>query len=605
MQKFLGMGLWVFGVGCFAMSAGAQSSPPWPVEKNLKVGFSKVDITPYDIGRRLDPDQVESESQNNPYASGCSGNQCYRDYRYLIEGPRTHAVFERPAFQSAFGPIFIGGYAPYYPIPFYHNRWAQGIHDPIWARAVAIEGEDGKTVILMSTDLPGLTWKHINPVRREIEKVFHIPMSNIIITSTHNHAGPDAAGYWTSTLPGHLYEYTHALRAWMLDAAVQAIRSMEPAKVRTITTTHIACYDPNTREFKKDPDCRLPPTTTDHADSSGAPYDWEIIQGDKRDPKVYNHMISIQHFTRAKTGETIGTFINWHNHPDTLGGDNKFISSDFPHYLRQYVEERLGGIAAYFSGTVGCQIGPGSPVPAWSHDEKPLYQEGVTDIHGKPVRAFTPDNPWERIRSIGYEIGNEVVEAVKNAKEPELDSLAITVKTEPIDIAPNNILHVVGSGPVWRFDVEDEDTMHWYLPRCAGRFGCVRSDVSLLQLGNLSVITAPGEIDPAYVYGRKASHGAYASEHRGKDWDFPAMEGVRPLLKGPHIAVLGQANNYLSYLLPLSDNVGALNFKQAPHYEEFVTVNKHFGNDVGNKWMQMLGSPHRYSDRKIYPGGSR
>ncbi|NDG84333.1 MAG: hypothetical protein EBX52_04750 [Proteobacteria bacterium] len=266
MQKFLGAGLWMAWVWAFAAVAGETSIP---VEKNLRAGFSKVDITPYDIGRKLDPEEIEAGALNQPFVSGCSGNQCYLDYKYLREEPSTHAVFEKPAFQSAFGPIFIGGFAPYYPVPFYHNRWAQGVHDPIWARAVAIEGEGGKTVILISTDLPGLTWKHINPVRREIQKVFHIPAGNIIITSTHDHAGPDAAGYWVSLLPGHHYEYTHALRAWMLDAAVKAIRAMEPAKVRTLTTTHIACYNPRTRELKKDPDCRLSPLSTLSADENG------------------------------------------------------------------------------------------------------------------------------------------------------------------------------------------------------------------------------------------------------------------------------------------------------------------------------------------------
>lgn len=543
MAKFIGLSASLL---LFISVLSASASPP-----SLKVGFSKVDITP-------------SES------------------------------------------IHLGGFAPYYPIPFKKNRWSAGVHDPIWARGIAIEGENRKTVILISTDLPGLGWKYINPVRREIERVLHVPKENIIIASTHNHAGPDAIGFWSTTLSGHNREYTTQLKKWMLEAAEQAIRNLEPAEMTTLTTKHYACYDPKTRKLKKDPNCRIPSSNADYEGPNSASYDQLLIQKDKRDPIVRNTAITVAHFSRPRTGKSIGTFINWHNHPDTLGGKNRLISSDFPHYLRQFVETKLGGTAVYFSGTVGCQIGPGSPTPLWSEDMKPIFETGPT---GGRVRKFAGDDIWERIRSIGYEIGSEVVSAVQSSclgsqpsclegKNPER-TIKIEVKTEPLDIAPTNFLHVVATGSVWRFDVDDEDRMQRYSGRCKGRFGCVRSDVSLMQIGELSLLTGPAEIDPVYIYGRNESTVDYGKKF-GR-WHFPSMPGVRPWIKGPHIAILGQANNYLSYMIPLSDNVGALRFKHRNHYEEFVTVSKYLGDDLGNKWMQMLGSETRYNKRKILP----
>lgn len=531
-------------LGFFSVASTFAATP------NLRVGFSKVDITP---------------------------------------------DFQR------FGPIHLGGFAPYYPVPFKKNRWAVGIHDPIWARAIAIQGEGEKTVILISADLPGLAWKYINPVRREIERVFHIPQANVIIASTHNHAGPDAIGYWSTTLPGHNKEYTTQLKQWLFSAAARAIQNLEPADMTTLTTSHYACYDPKTRELKKDPYCNIPANSTDYRSKSTTHYDSLLIQKDKRDPIVRNTNITVAYFTRPETGDTLGTFINWHNHPDTLGGKNLFLSSDFPHYLRQYVETKLGGMAVYFSGTVGCQIGAGSPIPLWTREMEPVFERGPM---GTPVRKFVGTNAWEKIRSIGYEIGNEVVEAVRTRHTSTHGSTfkrtaPITIKTEPLDIAPTNILHALTTGPVWHFDVEPVDRIHRYATRCMGRFGCVRSDVSILQIGDLSVVTGPAEIDPAYIYGRAESTADYGGKYG--NWHFPAMPGIRDWMKGPHIAVLGQANNYLSYMIPRSDNVGALKFKHPNHYEEFVTVNKHLGDDLGNKWMQMLGSSVRYNSRKILP----
>jgi hypothetical protein len=79
------------------------------------------------------------------------------------------------------------------------------------------------------------------------------------------------------------------------------------------------------------------------------------------------------------------------------------------------------------------------------------------------------------------------------------------------------------------------------------------------------------------------------------------MEGAKELLPTKYKAVLGLANGYLSYMVHRKDNLGALRFDRPDHYEEFVTVNKHFGDDLGNLWMWMLGSEYRYSKRRIYP----
>lgn len=496
-----------------------------------------------------------------------------------------------------FNFINLGGFNPFYPVPFIGNRLAQGVHDPVWARAIAIEGSNGVRTVLISADLPGLVWKHINPVRRQIEKVYGIPVSNIVIASTHDHAAPDAAGYWSTALPGHGKAYTDRLRVWLFNAAAAAIRAMEPAKMKTIATRHIACYNSKTREWKKDPDCNIPMNSTDYNLPGGDRYDEEAIQADKRNPKVRNTEITAAQFISVATGQTLGTFINWHAHPDSLGSSNMLISSEFVHYLREFAEKKLGGVAVYFTGTLGCQIGQAWYVPLWSEDMKPVFASDP-DSHGKPTRAVAPQDDWVKIRSEGYEVANEVVSAL-NSKSGFSAQTEVSARTEPLDIAPVNILHLVTTKSVWNFDVEPEDSMISYPGRCMGRFGCVRSDVSLMQIGDLSILTAPGEIDPAYWVGRPESVAHYGG--KWGDETYPAMAGARPLLKGPYKAVLGQANNYLSYLLPRSDNVGALKFKHPNHYEEFVTVNKHFGDDTGNKWMQMLGSRYRYNKRKILP----
>ncbi len=495
--------------------------------------------------------------------------------------------------------VHLAGYSPYYPIIHKWNRIAEGIHDSIWSRAIAIEASNGVKTLWISTDLPGLTWKHINPVRRRLSKEFGIPFSNIIIASTHDHAAPDAAGYWVVALKKHNHDFTMRLREQMYESGKNAILSMTPALMKLATTTHLSCYNPKTKELKKDPECKIAPNSTDYNGRHKDEFDLELIQKDKRDPKVRNTMITVLNFVRKDNAKQITTLINWHNHPDSLGSDNRLVSSDFPHYIREYVEAKLGGIAVYFTGTLGCQIGAADLVPAWSEDMKPLYQDGVFDIKGNPVREFTKgDDRYVKIRGIGYEVGYEVVKAL-NEKENFEHNTDLQIQTEQIDIAPVNFLHFLATKTVWTFDVEKEDRMKFYYPRCMGKYGCVRSDVSLIQFGDLSLITAPGEIDPVYFLGRPKSIANYGGKFG--DYLFPEKRGAKEWMKGPHYAVFGEANNYLSYLLPQSDNVGALNFKHPNHYEEFVTINKRMGDDIGNLWMRMLGSKYRYNKREIYP----
>jgi hypothetical protein len=550
-----------FRSACFfsLLVAGAEL----PVAHSLEVGVSAVDITPY-----------PSASHDNP---------------------------RRPGYESEFGRIYLGGYGPYVPV-FGSDRWARGVHDPVWARAIAVR-DQGNTVIMISTDLPGLVWKYINPARRELSKKFNIPVENIIIASTHNHSGPDSAGYWVTLLRGHNGKYNQRLIQWLIESGTQAIRSLEPAQIKTVTTDHLACIDKDTQDLKREKDCRFPANKAEYANPERAVlFDTPIIQVDKRDPQVLNTKITIQHYTRPGSGTTIGTLINWHNHPDTLGmkGDETFISSDFPHYLREFVEKKLGGKAVYFSGTVGCQIGPGAPVPLWSAEGTPVYTQQRTGT-GKLARAFVEARDWPLIRSIGYEIGNEVVQAIQNSAGPYALTAQVQVKNRSVDIAPTNFLHWLATGSVWRFDVEPEDQMVWYWGRCMGRFGCVRSDVALVQIADLSILTGPGEIDPVYLYGRNESTAVWKRGKKTWTQHFKSYPSIAPHLKGPHVAVFGQAQNYLSYQFPYSDFVGALNLKHPNHYEDMVTVNKHFGDDVGNVWHELVGSEYRYNSRRILP----
>ena len=485
--------------------------------------------------------------------------------------------------------IHMGGFSPYFPAPLnLGNRIVVGVHDPLWARALAVQGSNGQKTLLIVTDLPGLVWKYINPVRRWISKSHNIPYKNIIITSTHTHSAPDASGYFVTALKGHNKKYTDTLKAKIYQAGVKALESMQSAQMKVITTTHVSCYDRITKELKKDPDCKMPKHRGEFSGPEADQYDHPLIQTDKRDPFVRNTNVVAAHFSTPE-GQSIATFINWHNHPDSLRDSNMFISSDYVHYVRDYVEKFLGGNAVYFTGTLGCQIGelPSVEAPLWDEN----YQR-VLDENGKPTLVRSG---WNKIRSVGYEVGSEIVQALNSSDNIETNP-TLNIKTEELLTPVNNLIHKLLTKSVWTFDVEKADRMVTRGGKCFWSPGCVKSDISTIELGSLSIVTAPGEVDPGYFLGRTAVTVDYGKKH-GK-WKFPAMPSLRAHMKGQHHAMLGQANNYLSYLIHEPDFHGAINFNHPNWYEDLVTINKSFGDLVGDRLMKMLGSSERYSLKK-------
>ncbi len=60
---------------------------------------------------------------------------------------------------------------------------------------------------------------------------------------------------------------------------------------------------------------------------------------DTRDPMVMDPGLRLIQAIDAETDSTLGTLVAWANHPETLWSDNLYISSDFPHYVRECIEK--------------------------------------------------------------------------------------------------------------------------------------------------------------------------------------------------------------------------------------------------------------------------
>ena len=474
-------------------------------------------------------------------------------------------------------------------------RPGQDVHDDLYATSLAISS-GGETLLLVSVDLVGLWHHYMNPVKRRLEQEMGVPFENIVVASTHTHAGPDSVGLWA-------YDFDTAYLRYVMEqmflSAKAALESRESARMKSTTVWPICCYDKGTWVGKADPDCHLSSQEGPNFDMS-TPYDIHSLQNDLRDPWVRNTKIAAMQFERPDTGSTIATLVNFHDHPEVFGQDNNSISSDYPHYSRRYLEERFGGVAIHFTGTCGCQIGVygDTPVPFRDEQGRGVYEVGVHDAQGSPVPMFTSEMGEEKVRSLGLAVGEAAAEGLLSARFSEDPHLE--VRTEYLDVVPENLisqlyaLYIIYLEP--NFPTEDLPVREAYCPPV----GCARVPISVVRLGDASLITSPGETAPEYMVGRVASEATYPEPYA--PFTFPAMPAIEDHMPGRDKFIIGLANGYFGYLVPASDYLSP--FTQSDHpnyYEDEVCPGPNFGDSVGNKILQLLGKEVRFSDYPIRP----
>ena len=499
---------------------------------------------------------------------------------------------------STFQKVVIGGYGGVFtsdPI-----RPAQGVHDDLWARAMVVS--KGKTPFaLVVVDLPGYLHIFGNPARREISAKTGIPVGNIIYMATHNHEGPDTVGIWAG--PNDMdFDYIKKVNEAMTAAVVKAVAAMAPATLKTATVEVDGCYDQKTLRFKPGSKCNFPVALAE-LKKNAAKYDMPVNQIDLRDPMVYNHRVTTLLATDAKSGKTLGTLVNFANHPEVLGGSNNMLSSDYPHYVRVAMEKKYGGTCVFASGTTGGQIGTlhGTRIPLYDTDGKLVADKtGKKDADGKPFPALVvgdssdPKKPdYDKIRSQGYVTANAAIkglEAAAAVKDP-----AVSVTSGDLDVPMTNtqmglvmiMIENVAKQKGYLKHTEDLPISADYCPSDTGRKACIRIKMAAAKIGDLTIVNTPGEPCPEYLHGRKASQVDF-----GGKWGvskFAAMPDLSSHTKTTHVMMLTIANGYLGYMTPEADYLK--DDKHPNYYEELGSAGRLLGDTVGNKLLRLLGAP--------------
>jgi hypothetical protein len=375
---------------------------------------------------------------------------------------------------------------------FGQGRKATAVHDPVWARALVIQA-DGKRIALVSVDVIGLFHESVERIRKQLDGFDYV-----LVSSTHSHEGPDTMGLWGQNPATSGVDRDYLAR---LEAGVAAAARSAAARAEPVAASFAAAAD-------------------------------ATLVADGRQPYVKDDELRVLLFRRAD-GKPAGVLVQWNCHPETLDDKNTLVSSDFPHFTREYLEKVFDCPVAFFSGAIGGMM-------------TSLGLE-VRDEAGNKLE----DGTFEKTQVYGRRIGQFADQTIRRAEPIRLTP--IRLRSRKLFLPQDNPIYTT----MFTLGVVDRRAFRWDgSPDSAtpapgrllmGRMA-IQSEVGVLRLGELTMIAVPGEIYPELVRG-----GIQDPQDPAADFPGAAKEPVLfdAVASGKRM-IFGLANDEIGYIIPKS-----------------------------------------------------
>lgn len=514
---------WEPELACPGDPSGACES----AEGELSAGASNISIIPpcFESWEDVDESGSWSMSKDGFLDCGCD--------RVCPEDEGWTAADDGEG-DGEFQAVWMAGFGNGHP--------ARGIGDDLSARTLVLRQGD-TSIAVVSVDLVGFFNEDVIDVREAVANA-GLDIDHVLISSTHTHEGPDTMGLWGKSVGKTGYDEEYV--GWVRDQILEGIRHAVDDE-RVVQTTRVGSVD--VRAY-------------DEVKGSAN------VLRDTRDPVVAVWELGTLQLVDG-SGDTIATVIHWGCHPETLSDDNDLLSADFVHSLRETVESGatwdsrsrpgVGGTAIYLQGMVGGMM--------------TTLRVETTTPDGDELTGAT----YEHTYAIGTLLGEMALDAVDSAVElePQL-SFRHSVFDLPVDNIGFQAMFNIGvfERTLYNYDPEqDIDDDNW--PE-------VRTDMDLVSLGDLTLLTIPGELFPEVALGGYDGSltGSPLFDLVKEDNPNPpelelAPEGPYLLerIGAPHPWIVGLANDELGYVIPefnfeLHDRVPYLDEAEGDHYEE-------------------------------------
>ena len=361
---------------------------------------------------------------------------------------------------------------PIYMAGFGNNRQATDYNDRLWARGLVIDGRGGR-IAIVALDLIGYFNNQVEIVREMVGP----DVDYLVVQSSHSHEGPDTLGIWgpDEFTSGVDQGYLDFVNDAIADCVLDASGNMRPARIKssTISTAGLS----------------LGIRPEDDGFGVG---DQKVLEGDdilspETNGRIVDPNLVVLQFTeREKQKDVIATVVNFGSHPEALWSQNTVLTSDFPHYVRERLEQEYGGTAIWISGALGVLQGP---------DRVDVSEDGINPV---PTRSF------QFAEVHGTQLAERAISAIDN--KPGHPAPVIAWASEnPVPVPLENAffrfffaIGVLGNGRTLYTDGEPDDSVGFPfpapIPQALGED--LQTEVGVARIGDAGLIVVPTELDP-------------------------------------------------------------------------------------------------------------
>ena len=445
-------------------------------------------------------------------------------------------------------------------------------------RAVVLKQGNTK-LALVSIDCVGWMYEEVERTRAQLVKE-GVNLSYVLIAATHVHEARDTMGIWgvddgTSGLDKKFNEMVRNQTVKVIKDALGRLERVNATFGAIKVDGHLPGTDPAMKGVK-------------------------AYVSDGRDPVIIDLTMNTLRLTRATDRATLATLVNFGSHPEFAGDQNILLSSDFVGTLREGVEKGvksgaiekpgLGGMAIFFQGACGGQIGPGRvDVSDFAGRTYPRSSDAEPTIGLARAMAMGTDYAYYALTSLDAGQGAQTFETMR---------LGVRVRQLWASVE-NRRYHVAIASRLF-----DRQGYHFdeKLPINADNQPDIKTEIGILDLGPAQMLAFPGEVHPELVIGMAPENtpAPYVrvdptNKNPPKLASAPANGHTRQLADpaARFHWTLGLANDEMGYLVPawnfeLDPSDPYYNEAPGDHYEETNSVGPRVESEVIEPLRDML-----------------
>jgi hypothetical protein len=416
---------------------------------------------------------------------------CFVLFLPLVVNPVSASDLQQ--FQAGFGEVDITPHLTGKPVllaGFGANRKATAVLDPLAVRAVVLRS-GGKTIAIACADVVGLFLPSVERVRKELTGFDYV-----LVSSTHNHHGPDTMGLWGPNpfISGIDSDYLRRVESAIAQAVRDAEKSLQPV--------------------------------TGRIGAVNAP---DLLH-DSRPPIVKHDEMVVLEFRNA-ADKPAGVVVQWNCHPETIDSKSTRVSADFVGETVKELKRRYSCPVVYLTGTVGG-----------------LMTSINVDVRDEKGQSL-PEGSVEKMHRYGQLLAAKASDAIRTAKPIGLTPFTIRSRSValPVDNRRFALAQSLGvlDRPMERWTGDPRQEM-MPLKDLGAERPAIRTEIACLGLGELSVAVIPGEIYPELVLGKVQDPADPAADFP----DAPIEPSIYHSMPGPHKMIVGLGNDELGYILP-------------------------------------------------------